>query len=89
MGGSFEMPDQPDWAAMKEEDRAYRAESEERQMKLMAEMEDKRVQREQAEINRQERVREREADALAALEAIFTKSSAVRCVGKTKTKFLL
>jgi len=75
MGGNMQMPDQPDWAAMKEDDRAYRAEAEARQMELMNEMEDKRVAREQAEISRQERVRENEANALQALEADISEQS--------------
>lgn len=73
-GSSFTMPE-TDWAAMKEDDRRYRQESEERQLAMMNEMEDKRIAREQAELSRQERVRENEASALADLEANITEQS--------------
>jgi hypothetical protein len=51
------------------EERAFMAQQEERQMKLMGEMEEKRLAREQAEIQKQERVRAREEEALGELEA--------------------
>lgn len=75
MGGSMQLPEQPDWEAMKADDRAYREQAEARQLELMNEMEDKRAAREQAEIARQERVRENEANALADLENNITEQS--------------
>lgn len=73
--GSIQLPEQPDYAAMQEADRRYRAESEERQMAMMKDMEDRRVQREQAEMQRQERVREQEENALQDLERGITEQS--------------
>lgn len=54
------------------EERAYMAQQEERQMQLMNEMEEKRVQREQAEIQKQERMRTAEEEALGRLEEGIT-----------------
>lgn len=54
------------------EERAFMAQQEERQMKLMNEMEDKRVQREKAEIQKQERLRTAEEEALGRLEEGIT-----------------
>tara|TARA_B100001093_G_scaffold152768_1_gene145459 strand:- start:13369 stop:13785 length:417 start_codon:yes stop_codon:yes gene_type:complete len=51
------------------EERQFMVEQEERQMSLMNEMEDKRVQREKAEMQKQERLRSKEEEALSALEA--------------------
>jgi len=77
--GSITLPEPPDYAAMQEADRLYRAESEERQLALMNDMEDKRIAREQAEINRQERVRENEENALERMENdISSQSEAVQ-----------
>lgn len=50
------------------EERQFMSEQEEKQLALMGEMEDKRVQREQAEIKKQERLREKEEEALTDLE---------------------
>jgi hypothetical protein len=50
------------------EERAFMAEQEEKQMRLMNEMEDKRTQREQQEIKRQQGLREAEEEALSKLE---------------------
>tara|TARA_R110001606_G_scaffold279805_3_gene428364 strand:+ start:1863 stop:2192 length:330 start_codon:yes stop_codon:yes gene_type:complete len=73
--GNLRIPEGPDYEANLANDRKYRAESEERQMVMMNEMEDKRVMREQAEINRQERVRENEGNALQALETSISENS--------------
>ena len=50
------------------EERAFMAEQEEKQMRLMGEMEDKRTEREQQEIKRQQGLREAEEEALSKLE---------------------
>lgn len=50
------------------EERAFMAQQEERQMQLMNEMEDKRIEREKAEMQKQERLRASEEEALAQLE---------------------
>ena len=73
--GNISIPEGPDYAAMNAADREYREASEERQMTMMNEMEDKRVAREQAEIARQERVRENEGAALQQLESNITANS--------------
>lgn len=62
-------------AAAQEADRKFRRESEERQLAMMNAMEDKRVAREQAELARQDRVRENEAAALEKMEAASTANS--------------
>tara|TARA_R110002012_G_scaffold175938_1_gene340783 strand:+ start:1838 stop:2260 length:423 start_codon:yes stop_codon:yes gene_type:complete len=54
------------------DERAFMADQEERQMMLMNEMEDKRTQREQAEMKRQERMRSKEEEALSDLESSIT-----------------
>ena len=54
------------------EERAFMAQQEERQMQLMNEMEQKRVEREQAEMQKQERLRSQEEEALGKLEAGIT-----------------
>ena len=51
------------------EERQFMADQENRQMKLMQDMEDKRLQREQAEMQRQEGLREAEEEALRKLES--------------------
>ncbi len=73
--GNISIPEPPDYAAAQASDRAYKAASEERQMAMMNEMEDKRIQREQAEISRQERVRENESSALQNLESDISANS--------------
>lgn len=73
--GNISIPGGPDYAAAQASDREYRDASEERQMAMMNEMEDKRVAREQAEIARQERVRENESNALQSLESDITANS--------------
>lgn len=54
------------------EERAFMAQQEERQMQLMGEMEEKRIQREQAEMQKQERLRTAEEEALGRLEEGIT-----------------
>ena len=76
MGASnIQLPDDPDWAGMRAEDDRRREEAEVRQIKLMNDIEDRRVEREQAEINRQQRVREQEENALQELERSITENS--------------
>lgn len=61
--------DEEAYRRLQMEEREFMAEQEERQMQLMNEMEDARIAREQADINRQERVRENEANALEQMES--------------------
>ena len=83
----IQLPEQPDYAAMQEADRRYRQESEERQMAMMNEMEEKRLEREAAEVRRQERVRENEQSALQQLESSITEQSeAMQKLEKEKDK---
>jgi len=60
------------YRSLQMEERAFMAQQEERQMKLMNEMEEKRLAREQAEMQKQERVRAQEEQALSELEAGIT-----------------
>lgn len=64
--------DEEAYRRLQMEERTFMAEQEERQMQLMNEMEDARMQREQAEINRQERVRENEESALERMESALS-----------------
>lgn len=72
MGGSAPTIDggmtEEQYKKLQLEERKFMAEQEDKQMARMEEMEDKRVAREQAEVNRQERVRERESEALEQME---------------------
>jgi len=61
-----------EYSRLQMEERQFMAEQEERQLALMSEMEDKRVQREQAESAKQDRLREKEEEALSALESAVT-----------------
>ena len=56
------------YAKLQMEERKFMSEQEERQMTLMGEMEDKRTERERAEIQKQERLRANEEEALSDLE---------------------
>lgn len=64
-GGMNEMQ----YRQLQMEERQFMADQENRQMKLMQDMEDKRLQREQAEMQRQEGLREAEEEALRKLES--------------------
>lgn len=56
------------YAKLQMEERKFMSEQEERQMALMGDIEDKRTEREQAEIQKQERLRANEEEALSDLE---------------------
>lgn len=56
------------YAKLQMEERKFMSEQEERQMSLMGDIEDKRTEREQAEIQKQERLRANEEEALSDLE---------------------
>lgn len=56
------------YAKLQMEERKFMSEQEERQMALMGDIEDRRTEREQAEIQKQERLRENEEEALSDLE---------------------
>tara|TARA_Y100001938_G_C8093432_1_gene436593 strand:+ start:1755 stop:2249 length:495 start_codon:yes stop_codon:yes gene_type:complete len=69
------------------DERAFMAEQEERQMALMHEMEDKRVARAKAEMQKQERLRSKEEEALSDLErAVTDEISALDAAGKGEDK---
>lgn len=67
-GGMTEMQ----YRQLQMEERAFMAQQEERQMQLMNEMEEKRLEREQAEMQKQERLRTAEEEALGRLEEGIT-----------------
>ena len=61
--------DEASYARLQQEEREFLAAQEERQMGMMNEMEEARVARQEAEIQRQDKVRENEANALENMEA--------------------
>jgi hypothetical protein len=61
--------DEASYARLQQEEREFLAAQEERQMGMMNDMEDARVARQEAEIQRQDRVRENEANALENMES--------------------
>ncbi len=64
--------DEEAYRRLQMEERAFMAEQEERQLALMNEMEESRIAREQADINRQARVRENEENALEQMESALS-----------------
>lgn len=72
MGGSAPTIDggmsEEQYRKLQMEEREFMAQQEERQMQLMNEQEDKRVRREAAELQRQERLRGKEEEALSEME---------------------
>jgi hypothetical protein len=63
---------QAEYRELQMEERQFMSQQEEKQMALMQEMEEKRLQREQAEAAKQTRLREKEEEALGALEQAVT-----------------
>jgi len=64
--------DEEAYARLQQEEREFLSAQEERQMAMMNEMEDARVQRQDQEILRQDKVRENEANALENMESALT-----------------
>lgn len=64
--------DEEAYRRLQSEERAFMAEQEDRQLQLMNEMEESRIAREQADINRQARVRENEENALEQMESALS-----------------